>query len=83
MATTEHQFTPSGRIKKPSLEFMVSWIAKAWNEIEKDIIIHAFKKCCISNALDGSEDDYLFQLLPEYNNEDSSSEESDDSDIEG
>ena len=34
---------------------------KAWNEIDTAIIIKAFKKCGISNALDGSEDDILYQ----------------------
>ena len=27
----------------------------------REIIIRAFKKCCISNALDGSEDDFLWE----------------------
>ena len=26
-----------------------------------DVIVRSFKKCCISNALDGSEDDILWE----------------------
>ena len=42
---------------------------KAWNNIDPPIIIKSFKKCCISNALDGSEDSILY--------EDDSNDESD------
>jgi len=33
----------------------------AWKAIPKSIIIRSFKKCCIRNALDGSEDDILWE----------------------
>ena len=36
-------------------------MVKAWDEIDAAIIIKAFKRCCISNALDGSEDDALYE----------------------
>jgi hypothetical protein len=32
----------------------------AWKAILESIIVRSFKKCCISNALDGSEDDILW-----------------------
>jgi hypothetical protein len=35
------------------------WVSAAWKAIPESIIIRSFKKCCISNALDGSEDDIL------------------------
>ena len=41
--------------------FACNWVLKAWQEISLDIIVHAFKKCSISNALDGTEDDILFK----------------------
>jgi len=37
------------------------WVSTAWKAIPKSIIIRSFKKCCISNALDGSEDDILWE----------------------
>ena len=32
------------------------WVSAAWS-----IIVRSFKKCCISNALDGSEDDIVWE----------------------
>ena len=36
-------------------------MVKAWNEIDTLIIIKAFKKCCISKAMEGSENNVLFE----------------------
>jgi hypothetical protein len=36
---------------------MCEWILKAWNQISEESIRKGFKKCYISNALDGSEDE--------------------------
>ena len=36
------------------------WVSAAWKAIPESIIVRSFKKCCISNALDGSEDDSLW-----------------------
>jgi hypothetical protein len=37
------------------------WVLAAWKAILESIIIRSFKKCCISNTLDGSEDDILWE----------------------
>jgi hypothetical protein len=37
------------------------WVSTAWKAIPETIISRSFKKCCISNALDGSEDDILWE----------------------
>ena len=37
------------------------WISAAWKAIPESIIVRSIKKCCISNALDGSEDDILWE----------------------
>ena len=37
------------------------WVSAAWKATPASIIIKSFKKCCISNALDGSEDDVLWE----------------------
>jgi hypothetical protein len=34
-------------------------VLAAWKAIPESIIVRSFKKCCIRNALDGSEDDIL------------------------
>ena len=57
----DHVFTRGGRLKKPSITLWCQWIIQAWDEIEPAIVIKAFKKCSISNALDGSEDDVLYE----------------------
>jgi len=33
----------------------------AWKAIPESIIVRSFKKCCVSNALDGSEDDIVWE----------------------
>lgn len=60
-ASGTHSFTKGGRMRKPELEEICQWIVDAWQELEPQIIVHSFKKCCISNALDGSEDDILWE----------------------
>ena len=37
------------------------WVSAAWKAIPESIIVRSFKKCCISNALDGSEEDILWE----------------------
>ena len=36
-------------------------MSAAWKAIPESIIVRSFKKCCISNVLDGSEDDILLE----------------------
>jgi hypothetical protein len=36
-------------------------VSAAWKAIPESIIVRSFKKCCISNALDGSEDDIIYE----------------------
>jgi len=36
-------------------------VSAAWKAIPESIIVRSFKKCCISNALDGSEDQILWE----------------------
>jgi hypothetical protein len=36
-------------------------VSAAWKAIPKSNIIRSFKKCCIINALDGSEDGILWE----------------------
>ena len=36
-------------------------MSAAWKAIPENTIVRSFKKCCITNALDGSEDDILWE----------------------
>ena len=56
----EHTHTASGRIRKLELDQICRWIHEAWEEIPARLIQKAFCKCCITNALDGTEDDQMW-----------------------
>ena len=51
---------PGGRQKKPSEELMCQWIGEAWRNIPREMVANSFLKCGITNSLDGSEDDFIF-----------------------
>ena len=36
-------------------------MSAAWKAIPENIIVRSFKTCCISNALDGSENDIVWE----------------------
>jgi hypothetical protein len=40
---------------------VAQWVSAAWKAIPESIIVRSFKKCCVSNTLDGSEDDILWK----------------------
>ena len=69
-----HALTPSGKIKKPSVQLLCEWILQAWADVSSESIINGFKKCCISNAMDGTEDDLLWEGPAEQPAPDSGSE---------
>lgn len=71
MADGIHEFTASGRQKKPSEELIVSWIAAAWNDIPTEMVESSFLKCGITNNLDGSEDDLVYENNDELIDDDS------------
>ena len=53
-------YTPSGKKRAPSKEMVLRWIDRAWSEIAVDLIVRLFKSCGINNALDGTEDDAVW-----------------------
>ena len=48
-------------MRRPSLVKVTEWVKKAWDLIPKEMVIKSFKKCGISNELDGTEDDILYE----------------------
>ena len=54
------ELTPTGKIKRSALHIIAHWVSAAWKSIQAPMIVKSFKKCCISNSLDGSEDDVLW-----------------------
>jgi len=55
------ELTETGKIKSTAPSEVPWWVSAAWKAMLGSIIIRSFKKCCISNALDGSEDDILWE----------------------
>ena len=46
--------------KGPLLSTVCERVVEAWNTIPAEMVMKSFLKCGISNSLDGSEDDALF-----------------------
>ena len=53
-------YTPSRKKRAPSKELVLTWTNRAWNEIPRGLLQKSFKSCGIANALDGSEDDTVW-----------------------
>ena len=53
--------TPGGRRRAPAKEILVQWLMKAWGAIPSAMIEYNFKKCDISNNLDGMDDNIMFE----------------------
>jgi hypothetical protein len=51
-------------MKQPDVEQLCEWIREAWALISPTLIEKSFQKCGISNKLNGTEDDYLWDSDP-------------------
>jgi len=58
------------------------WIITAWQRISSEVTVETFKKCCISNAMDETDDDMLWNGSEEDGHVRSGCEEDDDTDCE-
>ena len=73
---------PTGKIKRAAPHIVAHWVLAAWKSIEAPMIVTSFRKCCISNSLNGSKDDVLWNAEDddddeeERRNESASDEES-------
>ena len=61
MSTGEKSFTKGGRVCAPDLALIYKWIGHVWQELDPQITVHSFVKCCISSALDGFQDDVVWK----------------------
>ncbi|KAM7308052.1 uncharacterized protein ISCGN_011687 [Ixodes scapularis] len=68
IAEEQYDLTSTGRICKPDIAVLCKWIINAWKAIPAEMIRKSFGKCCISNRLDGMDDNAL------WDNEDSSTD---------
>jgi hypothetical protein len=56
-----HELTETGKIKHAAPSEVARWVLAAWKAIPESIIFRSFKKCSISNSLDGSEGDIVWE----------------------
>ena len=56
MMSGEKTFTPDGQLRA-----VCQWVKESWQELSKEMVERSFKKCGISNALDGTEDDLVWE----------------------
>ena len=54
-------YTPLGKKWVPCKELVLQWIHKAWQEIPADLVANSFKSFGISNTLDGTEDEAVWE----------------------
>lgn len=78
MLNGDHSYTKGGLRRKPDLPTICQWILDAWMELPKKIIVKAFKKCGISNAMDETEDDLLWEEDKSDNEKEEDEDEDDD-----
>ena len=67
LAAGNHEVTATGRIKRPSIAQVCEWVKRSWDRVKPETVVKAFKKCGISNAMDGTEDDMIFEENEEEN----------------
>ena len=77
MLNRDKTFTKKGKMRAPSLVTMCEWVRDAWQQLDPAIIVKAFLKSGISNALDETENDYLWHE-PDSVQETSENSEDDD-----
>ena len=62
MSEAIKDYTPSGKIKRPSYSLVANWVKKGWEDIDVNIIKRSFKCCGVSNAINGTEDELIFDF---------------------
>lgn len=63
MISGPKEYTAGGNQRRASYQQVCEWTISACDSISKETVIKSFKKCGISNAIDGSEDDALYDDL--------------------
>ncbi|CAI7775294.1 unnamed protein product [Closterium sp. NIES-53] len=58
-----HLKTNKGNLRRPPHPVVLQWIAEAWDQVPKQIIIDAFRHCGISSKLDGTENHLVMSHL--------------------
>jgi hypothetical protein len=80
MAAGPHNLTLTRKIAKPSFEIICEWFILTWGLVPEKTIVNSFKKTGISNALDGTKENCVWEK--ENTDDESSQSISEDSDNE-
>src|ERR1044071_3431895 len=62
MCNAIKDYTPSGKIKRPSYSLVANWVKEGWDAVDVNKVRRSFKCCGISNATDGTEDTLIFDF---------------------
>lgn len=82
MCSGEVRSTKGGNLMKPDIELVAKWVKEAWDSIPADMVIRSFLKCGISNSMDGTQDDALYEdALEDSDDNDETDSESSDNDV--
>ena len=60
----EYNLTKGENLKKLDHDVICKWIIEIWNNIPTEMVVKSFKKCEISNNLDGTKND---DIIEDYN----------------
>src|SRR5256884_8031176 len=62
MCNAIKDYTLLGKIKRPSYSLVASWVKESWDSMNINMIRNSFKCCGISNDMNGSEDNLIFDF---------------------
>ena len=57
--------------EEPTITRVCEWVKTSWQSAKDETVVRSFKKWGISNALDGSEDDLLYEQSEDSDTSDS------------
>ena len=60
--TCTNPATCAGNMRGPPRREIVKWVLKAWNSLDRKIVIRSFRSCALTVAPDRSEDDQIHCL---------------------
>ena len=76
------EFTPAGKKRVLSRNLDLGWIKKSWREIPEEMVRKSFLTSSISNALDSTEDNAIYEEEPDIHTKENEMDEEFDTESE-
>ena len=76
------EFTPAGKKRVLSSNLVLGWIKKSWWEIPEEMVRKSFLTSSISNALDSTEDNAIYEEEPDIHTKENEMDEDFDTESE-